>query len=85
MNGSTATMTTAPSTQIGVYWNVPVPNMRSGATISADSAPDSCVRAPASSRIVERVIALVTTMPWKNPAATLLAPIAAISWFGFMS
>ncbi len=75
----TAAITIPASTAMGMSENTSGTNTSNGATTSAVTTPENCVRAPAASTIDERVTAPVTIIPWKRPADAFAAPRATSS------
>ena len=76
---SDAAMTTAASVGCGRLRSSPGTSTSMSTIAAAPTTPVSCVLAPACSATAVREPLVLTGKPWKNPAATLAAPMPIIS------
>ena len=76
---SDAAMTMAASVGCGRLRSSPGTNTSMSTIAAAPTTPVSCVLAPACSATAVREPLVLTGKPWKNPAATLAAPMPIIS------
>ena len=78
---SDAAMTTAARVGLGRFRSNPGARTSISTIAPAPTSPVTCVLAPACAATAVREPLVLAGKPWKNPAATLAAPIPTISLF----